>query len=55
MAPSTAGHDRDDDIVQLALAILDEESHPWVNTRHGGRTSQAEDVVEPNEQGGDTS
>ncbi len=50
MAPPTADPDRDDDIVQLALAILDEELRSWVKTRHQGRASQAEGVLEPNEQ-----
>lgn len=53
MAPPTAEHDRDDDIVQLALAILDEELRSWVKTRHPGRTSQAEGVLEPHEQSED--
>jgi hypothetical protein len=53
VAPPTAGHDRDDDIVQLALAILDEELRSW--TRHRGHASKAEGVLEPHEQSGDTS
>lgn len=55
VAPPTAGHDRDDDIVQLAFAILDEELRSWVKTRHRGRASQAEGVLEPREQSGDAS
>ena len=55
MVPSTAGHDRDDDIVQLALAVLDEELRSWVQTRYRGRASQAEGVLEPNEQSRDAS
>jgi hypothetical protein len=55
VAPSTAGHDRDGDIVELALAVLDEELGSWVATRYGGRASQAEGVLEPNEQSGDAS
>lgn len=53
VAPPTAGHDHDDDIVQLALAILDEELRSW--TRHRGHASQAEGVLEPHEQSGDAS
>ena len=55
MAPPTAGHDRDDDIVQLALAILDEELRSWVKDRRRGHASQAEGVLEPHEQSGDAS
>lgn len=55
VAPPTADHDRDDDIVQLALAILDEELRSWVKTRHRGRASEAEGVSEPNEQSGEAS
>lgn len=55
MAPPTAGHHRDDDIVQLALAVLDEELRSWVTIRDRGRASQAEDVLEPNEQRGGAS
>jgi hypothetical protein len=53
VALPTAGHDHDDDIVQLALAILDEELRSW--TRHRGHASQAEGVLEPHEQSGDAS
>ena len=52
MAP-TADHGRDGDIVQLALAILDEELCSWVKSRHRGRASQTESILEPNEQSGD--
>lgn len=55
MAPPTAGHDRDDDIIQLAFAILDEELRLWVKTRHRGHASQAEGVLEPHKQSGDAS
>lgn len=55
MVPPTADHDSDDDIVQLALGILDEELRSWVQTRYRGRASQAEGVLEPNEQSGDAS
>ena len=55
MAPPMAGRDRDDDIVPLALAILDEELRSWVKTRHRGRASQAEGVLEPHEHSGDAS
>lgn len=55
MVPPTADHDRDDDIVQLALAVLDEELRSWVKTRYRGRASQAEGVLELNEQSGDAS
>jgi len=55
VVPPTAGHDRDDDIVQLALAILDEELCSWVKTRHRARKSEAEGVWEPTEQSGDAS
>lgn len=63
VAPPTAGHDRDDDIVQLALAILDDELRSWVKTRHRGRASEAAteaateagSVLEPNEHSGDAS
>lgn len=55
MVPPTADHDRDDDIVKLALAILDEELRSWVKTRWRSRASQAEGVLEPNEQSGDAS
>lgn len=55
VVPPTAGRDRDDDIVQLALAILDEELRSWVRTRYRGRASQAEGVLEPNEQSRDAS
>ena len=55
VAPPTADHDRDDDIVQLALAILDEELCSWVKTRHRARKSEAEGVWEPTEQSGDAS
>lgn len=55
VAPPTAGRDRDDDIVRLALAILDEELRSWVKTRHRGRASHAEGVLEPHEQSVDAS
>lgn len=55
MAQPTAGNDRADDIVQLALAILDEELHSWVKTRHRGRAPEAEGVSDPNAQSGDAS
>ncbi len=55
MAPPTADHDRDGDVVELALAILEEELRSWAKSRHRGRASQAEDVLEPNEQSGDAS
>lgn len=55
MAPTTADHDRDDDIVQLALAILDEESRSWVGTRNRGHASEAEEVLEPHDQSEDPS
>jgi|GEM_PF-2236275 len=55
VAPPTAGHDRDDDIIQLAFAILDEELRSWVKTRHRGHASQAEGVLEPHKQSGDAS
>lgn len=52
MDPLTGDHDRDDDIVQLALAVLDEESRSWV-IRRRGHASQAEEVLEPHERSGD--
>ena len=52
MIPPRAEHDRDDDIVQLALAILDEELRSWVQARYRGRASQAEGVLEPDEHSG---
>lgn len=55
VAPPTADPDRDNDIVRLALAILDEEFGSWVKSRHRGRASQAEGVSEPTEQRRDTS
>ena len=55
MAPPTADHDRDDDIVQLALAVLDEESRSWAKTQHLGRASQPDGVTDPNRQSGDAS
>ena len=55
MAPPTADSDRDNDIVQLALAILDEELGSWVKSQHQGRASQAEGVAEPTGQRRDTS
>ena len=55
MAPPTADHDRDNDIVQLALAILDEELGSWVKSRHEGHTSQAEGASAPNRQPRDAS
>lgn len=55
MARPTAGYDRDGNIVQLALTILDEELRSWVKTERHGRVSQAEGVLEPNEQSGHTS
>jgi hypothetical protein len=55
VAPPTAHHDRDNDIVRLALAILDEELASWVNSTHRGHTSQPEGVSAPDEQRRDTS
>lgn len=55
MAPPTADHDRDDDITQLALAILDEELRSWVKTRHRGRASEADGVSDPKEPSADAS
>ena len=55
MAPPTADHDGDNEIVQLALAILDEELASWVNSRQRGGASQAKVVSEPNAQSRDTS
>jgi hypothetical protein len=55
VAPPTAGHDRDDDIVERALAILDEELRSWVKTRHRGHASGAEGVLARHEQSGDVS
>jgi hypothetical protein len=55
VAPPTAHHDRNDDIVQLALAILDEELDSWVNSTHRGHTSQSERVSVSDEQRRDTS
>jgi hypothetical protein len=52
VAPPTAD-DRDNDIVQLALAILDEELASWVKSRDRGRASRA--VSEPSAQSRDTS
>lgn len=55
MAPPMADHDRDKDIVQLALAILDEELDLWVKSGRRGRASQAGRVSEPNARRRDTS
>ena len=55
MAPPTGDHDGDNEIVQLALAILDEEIASWVKSRPRGGASQAEVVSEPNAQSRDTS
>jgi hypothetical protein len=55
VVPPTADHDHDNEIVQLALAILDEELASWVKSRQRGRASQAEGVPEPNAQSRDTS
>lgn len=54
MAPPTADQDRDDDIVERALAILDEESRSWAQSRYRGLASQAGGTSEPNEQSEDT-
>jgi hypothetical protein len=55
VAPPTAEHDRDDDIVQLALTILDEELRSWVKIRHRGHASQAQGDLESHGQSGDAS
>jgi hypothetical protein len=55
VAPPTADHDGDNDIVQLALAILDEELGSWVKSGHRARVSQAPGVSEPNAQSRDSS
>jgi hypothetical protein len=55
VVPPTADHDRDDDIVKLALVILDEELRSWVKSRYRSRASRVEGVLEPNEQSGDAS
>jgi hypothetical protein len=55
VASSMVGHDRDGDVVQVALAVLDEELRSWVTTGHRGRASHAEGVLEPTEQSGDAS
>jgi len=54
VAPPTAD-DRDNDIVELALAILDEELSSWVKSRHRGHASQTQGVSEPKGQSGATS
>jgi len=55
VAPPTADDDRDNKIVQLALAILDEELASWVESRHRGRASRADVASEPDAQSRDTS
>lgn len=39
-----ADDDHDEDIVRLAFAILDEESHLWPKTWHRGGAAEAEGV-----------
>lgn len=41
MTSSTADNERDDDIVRLAFAILDEESRSWVHTPYRGNVADA--------------
>jgi hypothetical protein len=53
VAPPSADHDRDNNIVELALAILEEELGSWVKSQHRGRASQAQGVSEPNAQNRD--
>lgn len=55
MAPPMADHDRNKDIVQLALAILDEELDLWVKSGRRGPASQAGSVSEPDGRRRDTS
>lgn len=55
MAPRTASLDRDDDIVQLVLAVLDEALRSWVKIGRRDGASQAEGVMDQHERSGDAS
>lgn len=48
MTSSTAHNERDDDIVRLAFAILDEESRSWVHTPYRGNVADAYGAFEAN-------
>jgi hypothetical protein len=54
VAPPTAD-DRDNDIVELGLAILDEVLGSWGKSRHQGHASRPLGALDPNAQSRATS